>query len=120
MSEEVQHTTLEYLMDTYTMHTDVTEGTSESGYIGLTSKYNIHEITILVKDPSCPLLLPVGLPGGVDFMTIEQGGLHDAFGHRQHMWKWLPIDQTAYNPRPNTVKREKLQCCCGVAKLLSP
>jgi len=83
-------------------------GTEKDGYLGLWSKYRVHEIDVLVKDLRHSLLARLGLPDGGDFTVVNSAGLHSAFGQRQHFWSWLPADQCGYVPNEvrNTVPSE--------------
>merc|ERR1712216_536461 len=78
-------------------------GTVKDGFDGLWSKYRVHEIDIIVKDPNSPLLSRLGLPDGLDFKTISGAGLHSAFGQRQHAWSWIPVTNAGYVARAGNV-----------------
>jgi hypothetical protein len=99
---ESQDEVFEWKMNTYNMSTDIRRGTPEDGYVGLWSKYRIHEIDIAVRNKQDKRLAPLGLPDGADFMTVQTAGLHSAFGHRQHAWKWQKIQDAGYKARDNT------------------
>lgn len=96
---ESQTELFDWLWDTYKMSIDTRQGTPNDGYDGLWSVYRIHEIDIRVKDSRDPRLAPLGLPDGADFTAVQTAGLHSAFGHRQHSWKWQPISEAGYVAR---------------------
>lgn len=99
ISPEVQLQLFEWQHNSYKMRIDIRQGTVSDGYDGLWSKYRIHEIDIGFKDPHDSRLSRLGLPDGVDFVTVQTAGLHSAFGHRQHAWKWIPAGQAGYSAR---------------------
>lgn len=86
---------------TYKRNEEIRKGTVDDGFSDLWSKYRVHEIDIRIKDPQNPMLRPLGLPEGASFTTVQGGGQHSVFGHRQHAWSWQEISETGYVPRNN-------------------
>lgn len=99
ISAEEQKELFEWRWNTYRKKIQVDEGRIDHGYLGLWSRYSIHEIDLVVKDPKSQRLAPLGLPDGMDFMTVQKSGFHSAFGHRQHAWRWVPVSKTDYAPK---------------------
>lgn len=96
---ENQSDVFEFKWRTYKRKDDVRLGTLEDGFNCLWSKYRVHEIDIRVKNPEHPALRPLGLPEGTPFTTMQSGGMHSAFGHRQHNWQWQAASDAGYVAR---------------------
>lgn len=100
MTQDTVDTHFHILGGTYRLNLEEKTGSVEvrGGYPGLSSMYRIHEIDVIIKDLKSPELAAIGLPDGLDFVTVKHNG---HFGSSLRNWTWMPRCE-AYEMEPRS------------------